>query len=147
MITCTRKGSNGRPNLDTYLKNERTCYLDVCKVNISKEYSNHVTGYMISGITDVFFIVLLQYISGGRSHIIGINRELIVIYDCIEKHELQLNHENLSKCCGPNCVFEIFYIEAEFSENRIHVTPPKDEITIDDLYKKYIIGHFSSYIQ
>ena len=45
------KGANGRPHLNAYLKNETTCYLDVYTVKASKNYSNNVAVYILSGIT------------------------------------------------------------------------------------------------
>ena len=51
---------------------------------------------------------------------IGINRGLDIIFDCMRINDLQLNHDNLSKCCGFNRLFERFCIIAELSDNKVH---------------------------
>ena len=67
----------------------------------------------------------------------------------MEKHELEPNHENLSKCCGPNCLFERLYIEAELNDNKVHAKKPDDEIIVDNLLEiilKVISAHTYSKI-
>ena len=66
-------------------------------MKLSKDYSNNVTGCILSGISESLFIVVLEDTSGGHTHTIGINIGLNLIYDFIEKHDLQLNYENISK--------------------------------------------------
>ena len=78
-------------------ENESTYYLVVCKVKVSKDYSNIVTGCILLGINECLFIVVLEDKSGGHPHTMGINRGLNFVYDYIEKHDPQLNYQNLYK--------------------------------------------------
>ena len=82
--------------------------------------------------------MVLEDNCGGISHTIMINKGLKIIYYCMETHEMQLNHEHLSKCCGPNRVFIKFYITAELTYNKVHARKIKDEITMNDLFKKIL---------
>ena len=72
------------------------------RVKSKVKYTNNVTSFILEGITEGIFIVVLGDKSGGETYTVGINRGLNVNHDCIETHELKLNHGNLSKCCGPN---------------------------------------------
>ena len=81
------------------------------------KYSNNVTGFILEGVIEGLFVVVLEDNGGGKTHTIGINRELNVIYDCMETHELKLNHGNLSKRCGPNREFVKFVYTAELKVN------------------------------
>ena len=90
------KGSRGHPNLNKFSRYEKNYYLDVCKVTIPEVFKNDPTSYILSPTTEGLFGVILQDESGGRSHTVGINRELEIIYDCMETHELKLNNVNPS---------------------------------------------------
>ena len=84
-----------------------------------EDYSNNVIGYIISGIAEGLFIMVVQDRSGGHTHTIGIGIESNAIYDYMETHKLQLSHENYRKYCEPNYVFERFYIAAELRNNKV----------------------------
>ena len=103
-----------------FFKIDKTYYLYVCKINTSEVYDNSVTGYILYSITKGLFIVVLQDKYGRCTHTIGIDRILKVIYECMEKHELQLNYDNLSKYCGPNVVFERFVIVADLKDIKVN---------------------------
>ena len=79
-----------------------------------------MTRFILEGVTGGLVIVVLQDTCGGNTHTIVINRALNVIYACMETHEIQLNHGNLSKCCGPNREFELFYHTEEIRDNKVH---------------------------
>ena len=81
---------------------------------------DNVTGCILSGITEGLFIVVLQDTSGGRSHTVGVNRGLKIIYDCMETHELKLNMQNLNKCCGITYKFNFIGLAAELKDNNVH---------------------------
>ena len=51
---------------------------------------------------------------------------------------MQLNQDNLSKCCGPNCIFLRLCIAAELRNNKAHAKKSKDKLTIDGLFKKIL---------
>ena len=91
------KEAQGRPNLSTFLGNKRTCYLGIYRLKASKDYSTNMTSSILSGITDGLFIMVLKDTSSGHSYIIGFNRGLNIIYNCVEKQEVHLNHDNISK--------------------------------------------------
>ena len=93
---------------------------------------------IIFGITAGLLIVVLEDKCGGRSYTIGVNRGLNIIYEHMEKHELQLYHDNLSKYCGHNVVFERFVITAELKDNRVHAKIPENQIREDNLFKKIL---------
>ena len=38
------------------------------------KYTNHVTGFILEGVTEGLFIVVLEDKSCGKTHTIGINR-------------------------------------------------------------------------
>ena len=57
-----------------------------------REYDNNVTDYILVGVDEGLFIVVLDDTSVGHSHIIGINRGLNNIYDCMKTHKRRLNH-------------------------------------------------------
>ena len=82
------KGTKWCTNLNVFLKNDRTCYIDICKVNTSEELKNGPAGYILSVTTKGLFIVVLEDTSSGCSHTVGINGGLKVIYKCMETHEL-----------------------------------------------------------
>ena len=69
----------------------------VCRVKPKRKYSNNVIGFILEGVTEGIFVVVLEDNGDGKTHTIGINRELSVIYNCMETHELKLSHGNLSK--------------------------------------------------
>ena len=71
------------------------CYMQVGRVPSKGKYANNVTGFILECVTEGLFIVLLDDKSGGNTHIIGSNRGLNVIYDCIETYGRKLNHGNL----------------------------------------------------
>lgn len=54
------KGSNRHPNMNAYLRNDKTCYLDVCKVTVPEGFNNDPTTYILSPTTKGLFIVVLQ---------------------------------------------------------------------------------------
>ena len=84
-------GSKGISNLNSFWINEINCYLDVCKVTLSEHFIKNLTGYILSGVTEGLFIMVLEDTSGGHSHTIRINRGFNVIYDFMKTHELYLN--------------------------------------------------------
>ena len=94
------KGSKRHPNLTISLQNDKTCYFIVCKVTIPEEFNNDPTRYILSPTTEGLFVVVPQDKSGGRSHTIGINSGLEIIYNYMETLKLILNTQNLNKCCG-----------------------------------------------
>ena len=97
MVTHICKRSKWSSKSKRPFENESSHYPDVSKVKVSKDYSNIMTGCILLGIAEGLFIVVLEDASGGHTHTIGINRGLNFIYDCIEKHDLQLSYENISK--------------------------------------------------
>ena len=101
-------------------KNDRLCYWQVGRVKPRRYYINALTGYVLSGITEGLFIVVLEDYCGGNTHTIGINRGLNISYDCTKTHKIQLNLDNLSKWCGPNRVFNRLCHTAELRDNKIH---------------------------
>ena len=56
-----------------------------------------MTSFILEVVTEGLFIVVLEDKRGENTHIIGINRGLNVVYDCMETHKLKINHGNLSK--------------------------------------------------
>ena len=74
--------------------------MKVCKIQPKGKYSNNVTGFILEGATECLFVVVLEDNGGGNTYTIRINRNLNVVYDCMETHELKLNHGHLSTCCG-----------------------------------------------
>ena len=90
------------------------------RVRPKGKYINNPTRFILEGVTEGLFIVVLQDTSGGNTHILGINRGLNVIYNFIETHEIQPNHGNLSKCCGTNREFELFCHAAEIRDDKVH---------------------------
>ena len=107
------KGARGHPDLNAYLRDEKACHLYVCRVSVPEGFNNEPTKYILSSTTKILLDVVLQYINDGRSHTIGINSGLKIIYDCMETHELIHNVQNLNKCCGPNKKFLNFVISLE----------------------------------
>ena len=67
--------------------------------------------------------------NGGRSHTVGINSGLKIIYDCMETHELIINAQNLNKCCGSNKKILNFVITQELKNDRVHAKKPLMGIT------------------
>ena len=61
--------------------------------------------------------MVLEDNGGGKTHTVGINRELNVIYDCRDTHELKLNHGNISKYCGSNREFLKIFYTVELKDN------------------------------
>ena len=59
-LRVNAKGTKGHSHLNTYLKNESTCYLDVCRVTQSEIFINNMTGYIILGITQYFLLCYLN---------------------------------------------------------------------------------------
>ena len=95
------QGSNFLPNLGYLFNNDKICYMQVGRVKPKGKYSNNVTGFILEGVIRGLFVVVLEDNDGGKTHTIGINRELNVIYDCMEIHELKLNYGNLSNAVDP----------------------------------------------
>ena len=91
--------------------------MKVCRVRPKVKYSNNVTGFILEGIIEGLFFAVLEDNGGGKTHTIGINRRLNVIYDCMDTHELKLSHGSLSKCCGPNREFVKFVYTEELKVN------------------------------
>ena len=132
------KGGNDIDSLYSLFKNDVPYYLQVCEVKPKGNYTNNVTGCILSCIAQGLFIVVLEDDCGGNTRMIRINRGLKIIYDCVETHEIQLNHDNLSKWCRPNCVFVRLCIKVELRDSKVHTTHSKDKITIDNLFKKIL---------
>ena len=99
------KGARGHPNLNVYLRDEKTCYLYLCEVTVPEGFNNNLTTYILTPTTKGLFVVVLRDTNCGRSHTVRINSGLKIIYDCMETHELILNVQNLNKCCGSNKKF------------------------------------------
>ena len=55
----------------------------------SEDYSNNMTCYILSDITEGLFIVVLKYTNDGQFHMTRINRGLNVIYNYMEKKSPQ----------------------------------------------------------
>ena len=102
------KGANGCLTLSSSLRNDKMCYLKVCKIRVTSNYTNNVTGYIMNEMKEGLVIAILEDDCGNKSHTVGINVSLRKIYDCMEDYILDLHVDNLSKCCGPNCVFMKF---------------------------------------
>ena len=114
------KVAKGHPNLNAYLRDDKPCYLAVCKVTTPREFKNYPTGYSIPPTTKYVFVMVLKDKSVGHSHIVGINSGLKIIYDCIEANKLNLNKQNLNKCGGQNCEFQFFCVAVELRDNNVH---------------------------
>ena len=91
--------------------------MKVFRVKPKGKYTNNATGFILEGVTEDLFVVLLEDNGGGKNHTIGINRWLNIIYDYMETQELKLSHENISKCCGPNREFVKLFYTAELKDN------------------------------
>ena len=94
--------------------------MQVCRVTSKENYTNNVTSFILEGVTNDLFIVVLEDKSDGKIHTLGIVRGLNVIYDCIETQRLKLSHGNLSKCCESNRDFVKLCYIAELKDNRVH---------------------------
>ena len=98
---CVRvKEARGHHNRTISLENDKTYDLAVCKVTVPEEFKNNPTRHILSPTTECLFVVVLQDTNGGRSHTVGINSGLKIIYNCMENHELKLNTQNINTCCG-----------------------------------------------
>ena len=53
-LSVMKKRSKGYSTLNTLLKNDRACYLDVCKVTTLIEFKDAPKGYIISDSTKYF---------------------------------------------------------------------------------------------
>jgi len=58
------------------------------------------------------------------------NLKLRLIYDCMETHELVLNVDNLSRCCGNGKKFKSFMIQDELKPKTEHLKKKKGKINI-----------------
>ena len=83
-------------------------------------YINNATGYILSGINEGLFIVVLEKYCGRKALTIVLNRGLNVIYDCIETHEMQLNHKNSCKYCRVNNACVKLCTTAELINIKVH---------------------------
>ena len=99
------KGSTVLTNLASLFQHAKICYMKVYRIKSKGKYSNNVAGFILKGVTEGLFIVFLEDKGGEKTHTMGINRGLRVIYDCMETRELKLNRGNHSKCCGPDREF------------------------------------------
>ena len=124
MLHICLKGSKGNPSLATLFNHDIMYYIHVVRVTHKGKYTNNVTRFILEGVTEGSFIVVLEDKCGGNTHTIGINIGLNVIFDCIETHKLKLNHRNLSKCCAPKSDFVKFWYTAELKDNRVHAKTP-----------------------
>ena len=104
------KGSKSLPNLVSFFEHDQIWYMKVCRVKPKGKYSNIVTGFILEGVTEGLFVVVLEDNGGGNTHTIGINRELNVICDCTETHELKLSTLTLTT--------------QELKDNRLHAKKP-----------------------
>ena len=87
---------------------------DLCKVRLCKDYKiSTITEYILKGKKDSIYICVLKDEEGGNIHAVGINLKLGLIYDCMETHELVLNIDNLSRCCGNGKKLKPFMIQAK----------------------------------
>ena len=68
--------------------------MKVFRVKPKGKYNNNVTGFILEGVIEGLFIVVLEENSGKNTYAIGINRRLNNIYDYMETNELKLNHGN-----------------------------------------------------
>ena len=123
-LRIKEKIANGNSNLNTYIRDDKDCYLDVCKVTVPEGLLNDPKKNIILPTTKGLFVVVLRDPNGGRSHTVRINSGLKIIYDCMETHDLILNVHNLNKCCGPNKNFVNFVITQELKNNRVHAKKP-----------------------
>ena len=80
-----------------FFHNDSLYYFLVGRVKPKEDCIDNVTGYTLSGIPEGLIVVVLEDEYGVKSHTIGITRGFNVMYDCMETHEIQLNHEILSK--------------------------------------------------
>ena len=88
------------------------------------------------------------------------NLKLGLIYDFIETHDLVLNIDHLSRCCGNGKKFQSFMIQTKLKpkteplkkmKRKLTLHDGKDsfslmpsKVTIDDLFLIYIAGIFIS---
>ena len=119
------KGSKGNTNLASLSEHDNMCCMQMGRIKPIGQYTNNVTSFIFEVVTKGLFMVVLEDKIGGKIPTIGISRGLNVIYDCMEKHEMKLNHGNISKCCGPNHNFVIFCYTAELKDNRVHAEKTK----------------------
>ena len=61
---------------------------------------------------------------GNNCHVVGINIEKRMIYDCQEKNLLPLSLKTLSYCCGPNRHFPTFITIVRY----VQTIPPKYKV-------------------
>ena len=64
--------------------------------------------------------MVIQDKSGRRSHTVGVNSGLEIIYVCMENHELKINTQNFNRYCGPTKGFNFIVVAAELKNNRVH---------------------------
>ena len=65
------------------------------------------------GGKDGILIGVLKDEHGGRTHAVGSNMKLGLIYDCMEHYEFFLNIDTLSRFCGDGKKFSSFSFHAE----------------------------------
>ena len=72
-----------------------------------------LTNYLLNVKARGLIVAMLLDKNGGRSHTVGINLKLKLIYDCQEKFVLELSRDNISLCCGPLTIFDKFSVVAK----------------------------------
>ena len=87
---------------------------DVCKVRLLKDcQSKTITDLILNEKKEGLFVVILQDTNGSRSHVVGINVDKQLIYDCMEEKSFVLNVSNLSIYCGSNIVFNLIALSRQ----------------------------------
>ena len=93
-----KKQKQIKNSLSRKLREGKMKYMVIKVKNVQNTYTiNHILNESDDGI----FVALLRSTVGECTHVIGINVALKRIYDCMEEIELDLNYNNLSRCCGP----------------------------------------------
>ena len=109
-----KKKSENCKTLYKYFQWTTECYLAVYRVRIPKEYKTlTTTNYILNVKKEGLIVAILRDTLGNASHTIGINLQRQLIYDCEEEFVMKFSQDNLSVCCGPDMIFDSFYLVAE----------------------------------
>ena len=99
------KGRN--EDIHTYLQRCTKYTLKKVPKQDNISYLDQMTSMTAAGM----YLCQLETNNNQNSHVIGIDCDKKVIYDCEEEYALHLNIQNLDRCCGrfQNGIKSIFY--------------------------------------
>ena len=89
----------------------------IVKVKRKKLVGEQYLPYLQNSDLDEKWILILKDHNGSEHHAVGFDCKTQLIYDSCEDKAMKMSHENLSKCCGQNNMFDSIKLMVQLVRN------------------------------